>query len=273
MDTEWKEYVGNHTHLTTEEIFYKCQKRFRKIDKGENIAKGRGDEAFPLRHFVVCATCKRPLTASFSTGKMGNKFPYYRCYNKACTSRKTIAKKTLEDEFLGYLKVITPKKEFLDAFKGVILDVWKTKYKELNEGKSLLNKKLIKLEHEKAKILELKKKELLDDDEFKQEYSGVKQRILDCQVRLSESNLEEFDAKEVVPQCFDFISKIPEFYSSATYQQKVKVQSLIFTEKPLYNHSGFETPKLSLFFAQKKDFTHVKPHLVVPTGIEPVFSP
>jgi site-specific DNA recombinase len=37
-------------------------------------------EDFPLRGLILCPDCLKPVTASLSTGKLGNKFGYYRCH-------------------------------------------------------------------------------------------------------------------------------------------------------------------------------------------------
>lgn len=268
---EGRQYKGSHTPLTTVELFENCQKQIRKFDKGVNISLSHPDESFPLRHFVLCGACSRPLTAAFSTGKSGRKFPYYRCYNKACTSPKSIAKKLIEEEFVEYLYQITPSRKYLNAFRSVVLDVWESKYKQASFGRDALLKKIEQLKQEKQRIVELAKKGIMEDDEAKIDIDTVKGKILEAEIQLGQISNENFDLKEAIDYCFEFLLNIPEYWQKGTFQQKKTLQSSIFSKSPSYFYPKFETPQFSLIFAQKRDFTHVKSLLVARRGIEPLF--
>ncbi|MGH1479474.1 MAG: recombinase zinc beta ribbon domain-containing protein [Geminicoccales bacterium] len=54
----------------------------------------------PLRGFVLCEDCSKPLTACWFKSKTGKKHPYYLCPTKTCASyRKSIRRDALEGEF------------------------------------------------------------------------------------------------------------------------------------------------------------------------------
>ncbi len=184
--SKYGEFKGTHPALITEETFHKNQKQFPKTTKGDYIAGSRTNEAFPLRHQVDCGLCGRPLTACFSRGKLGTLYPYYRCYQKACPSKKAIAKKTLEDEFSKCLTKVTPTPEILNAFRKVIIDVWQNRFKELNQKQEVIKKQVENLTAEKAKLLDLVKRNLLPDEDFKIEYAKVKEQLADKQIELDE---------------------------------------------------------------------------------------
>ncbi len=172
--SKFGEFKGTHPALISEETHYKNQKQFPKTTKGDCIAGSRTDEAFPLRHQVDCGLCSRPLTACFSKGRLGGLYPYYRCYHKVCPSKKAIAKKTLEDEFDKCLKGVTPNAEVLNAFKKVILDVWGGHSKELAQRKEVVKKQVASLEKEKDRLLDLVKRNILPDEDFKIDFARVK---------------------------------------------------------------------------------------------------
>src|SRR6185437_3384542 len=44
------------------------------------VAHAKDREDFALRGSVICEICKKPVTASWSSGKAKVKFPYYRCH-------------------------------------------------------------------------------------------------------------------------------------------------------------------------------------------------
>ena len=266
------EYAGTHEKLIDEELFYKCQAVLNKRSKADNISASRKTEDFPLRHFVVCAFCGRPMTAYYATGKMGGKYPYYRCYNRDCQSKKSIAKKQLEEDFVEYLENITPKDKFLKTFKAVILDVWENKYKEINLNSKNAQKQINDLKEEKIKLIDMKKKELLPDEDFKEAFEKINIEITAKQAKLSEAKLEEFDIDEAINFVFGFIKTIPKYWEGATYDQKIKIQGLIFEENPTYNYKIFQTQKLCPILETKKELACASSSMVAPRGIEPRFS-
>ena len=265
-----KEYKGLHEPLVSMETFNICQALLNGSSREDAIAKKRSDDAFPLRHQVICGFCGRPMTASFSTGKSGAKCPYYRCYFKECPTKvRSIPKDTLEQEFADYLAQIAPKQKFLKAFKAVILDVWDEQYETINEERKRLTVELDRFEEEKKALIAMKKKELIEDDDFKEEFGEVKDHIADQHTKLAKMRLETFNIDEAVDYVFGFVGTLPETWVEADFTQKQQLQSLIFPEKPVYTYSGFETPVLSPMFATKRTHHIDESSLVIPPGIEP----
>ncbi|MFA6422203.1 MAG: recombinase family protein [Candidatus Buchananbacteria bacterium] len=266
-----QEYIGNHAPLVEKEIFRKCQVNLKREERGENIAISRSNDSFPLRHFAICSHCGRPLTAAFSTGKLGGKYPYYRCYNKECDSPKSISQKIIEEAFIEHLKTITPSKATLESLHSVILKIWNNRYKELNEVREKKIKKIEKLKEEKVRTIEMKQKELLSDKDFKIHYEKINNKIEIEESELIEIKTEDFNLEEVMDYVFKFINKIPYYWENGDFEQKVKLQSLIFPKKTIYNYSTFETPEFSPIFVQKEKLANASSPLVAPRGIEPRF--
>ena len=272
MVVKGQEYIGLHAPLVDGETFALCQELLRGTPKEDAIAKRRSNEAFPLRHGVVCGFCGRPITASFSRGKAGTKYPYYRCYYKDCPSKiRSIPKDRFEGEFADYIASITPKKSFLAAFRSVILDVWREQYETVNGDRARLTADLERLESEKKSLIVMKRKELIPDDDFRSEFEDLKAQIEKVQVGLSRTRLETFNVDEAVSYVFGFLERLPEVWTEADFETKQQLQCLIFPEKPVYGYPGFETPKLSLILQLKTTSHGEKSLLVARRGIEPLF--
>lgn len=245
------EAQGTHQPLIDEATYWKNQKILGRPTKGDYISQAAAKEDFPLRHFCLCSHCGRYITASLSTNKVGKRYAYYHCYNSKCPSRIYIAKEKLEDTFSKYLENITPRQALLDAFKEVILDRWKQRYAELGSMSRRIAIELDKLHDERQSLLDLVKKKLLPEEDFKLEFEKVKQQIMDKQLELKEQRLEELDLDKAVSFVFDFVDTIPEFWAQASYAQRVKLQCLIFPEKVTYDKQEFRTPKMSHIFQSK----------------------
>ena len=79
---------------------------------------------------------------------------------------------------------------------------------------------------------------------------------------------KEFDIDETVTYVFDFIATIPEYWNRSNYNQKIKIQGLIFPEKPTYDYNRFQTPNISLVFAQKRELATAKSPIVRLQGLK-----
>src|SRR5690606_12258848 len=91
-----------------------------------------------------------------STGR-SQKYYYYHCFNKECSMYgKAISKQKMEDDFVEYLKDITPKKDFLDAFKEIVLSLWDRKDLDLKTEAQNYEKQLAALDEKRKMIFEMR---------------------------------------------------------------------------------------------------------------------
>ncbi len=231
-------WPGTHKTIVAENTFHKCQEILAKKN-GKTIykTKRKTSEDFPLRNFVLCKYCERPLTASYSTGRHGGKFPYYRCYNKECGQLCSIAKDKMEDSFVKYIKDITPKEEFFNAFEAVIKDVWSKKSAELNSDNSIAKKAIEKLSEEKLGLIKMKTKNLLDDEDFKVALDDIQVQITKLQMQSVDDEIENLDVNKVVSDVFIKVRSVSELWEKSQYEQKRQIQGLIFVEKPTYDET------------------------------------
>jgi len=246
-------WPGTHKTIISKETYYKCQEILsRKKERAIYKTKKEVSRDFPLRNFVCCAYCDRPLTASYSTGKFGGKFPYYRCYNKECSKLQSIPKEKIENDFMVYIEQIIPKKQVLESSKDVLLDIKNNKFTEINKHRKDAKKALIKLLEEKKELIAMRRKGPLDDDDFKEALQDVKIQISKAQSQKNGLHLKELISDQVINEAFELISFLPEMWGNADYEQKIKIQSSIFLEKPNYDKNTFGTPQLSLLLAKNK---------------------
>ncbi|MEP0721063.1 MAG: recombinase family protein, partial [Marinomonas sp.] len=114
---------GHHEGLISFETFQRIQERLNETAK----TPARKDISldFPLRGFVLCDDCDKPMTACWSKSGTGDKHPYYVCYTKGCQSyRKSIRRADLEGDFEAILKDLQPIQHIFKAAKQVFLRLW-----------------------------------------------------------------------------------------------------------------------------------------------------
>ena len=270
MTVKGQEYPGTQEAIINEQTFYKCQKLIKNGNKGDNISTARVNETFPLRHFILCPHCGRPLTACMSKSKSGKLYPFYKCYNKDCHGLKSVSKDKLEGEFMSFLRKITPDKKSLDGFRKVLLDVSREMTGKQKNNYKINQDRLAHFQTEKAKLIEMKKKDLLDDEDFKNEMEKVKNNISDIQATACDQPADNRSIFKEADRVFKVIANLPATYKEATYPEKLKLQGLIFPEKPVFDFTGNRTPKISLILQTKRELAQASSPIVVPRGIEPL---
>ncbi|MEQ8747712.1 zinc ribbon domain-containing protein [Pyruvatibacter sp.] len=87
------------------------------------------NQDFPLRGFVNCAACDRPMTAGWSKGRTA-RYPYYICQTKGCSEhRKSVRKEAMEGDFRALLVELTPVPELLGMARKMLSRLWDAQHK------------------------------------------------------------------------------------------------------------------------------------------------
>jgi site-specific DNA recombinase len=119
---------GNFEPLD-EATFYRAQ----AVLDGRIVVAGprqRNHPDFPLRGFVRCEACGRPLTGSWSKGRNGH-YAYYHC-QRQCRA-VNVSKATLKGAFVDALAFLQPTPGYMRLVKDRILHVWEQRRAEAND--------------------------------------------------------------------------------------------------------------------------------------------
>jgi site-specific DNA recombinase len=113
---------GDFEPLVSEKAFYRLQ----AILDGRlemTAPRRRSDPDFPLRGYVRCESCGKPLTARWSKGR-SNYYAYYHC-RPGCRVAANIAKTKLEELFVDELTRLQPTAGFMRLVKDRVLHAWR----------------------------------------------------------------------------------------------------------------------------------------------------
>lgn len=123
---------GHHQGLIDLETYEKIQERL--CTGGYAPTRKDINEDFPLRGFVSCGCCDKPLTACWSKSKTGKKHPYYLCHNKACTAyRKSIRRDKLEGDFEALLHSMQPSESLHSLAHVMFKNAWNNAWHKPNK--------------------------------------------------------------------------------------------------------------------------------------------
>ena len=120
---------GDFEAVVDEATFYRAQ----AVLDGRVVVSGprlRNHPDFPLRGFVCCDDCGRPLTGSWSKGRNGH-YAYYHC-QRQCRA-VNVSKAALEGAFVDELALLQPTPGYMRLVKDRILHVWEQRRADANE--------------------------------------------------------------------------------------------------------------------------------------------
>ncbi len=249
---EYKEWgvtrrIGHHEPLIDLETFEQIQDRLNGKIKIFSRKDQRAD--FPLRGFVLCSDCLKPMTASWVKGRNG-KHPYYHCKTKGCVMKaKSIRKKVIEENFETVLRSISPKERTLALTKEILMDVWNKRVSDVDKLKRDRENQLDDVRAKTRNLLDrLSKTEnenLVRTYEREIEKLSNEEQELEGQTQFLRSRRPEFGT--ALDITFNFLKNPYLYWIKDDLTSKHLVLKLVFSERLIYSReNGFGTAHLAL---------------------------
>jgi site-specific DNA recombinase len=229
----------------------------------------RNHPDFPLRQFIKCGECARPLTASWSKGRT-QKYPYYRCPNANCKAVNT-RKQEVEGKFITLLERLTPKAPYLELFKAIVLDRWKEIQAEAVLASRKLEHSLQELKARRDKLIEaFIYKQLIDKTVYDHQMDKLREEIALGEVEAHNAKLEAFDIEGAVNFAQYLILNAPRLWVEMSLEQKQRFQKVLFPKGLSFSEGKFGTAETCIFFNMIQESAAPNSEVVSSTGFEPV---
>lgn len=246
---------AQHEGLIGFETFDQIQKRLHGTAK----APARKDISadFPLRGFVLCNDCGKPLTACWSQGKK-EKYPYYLCPTKGCESyRKSIKRDELEGAFEDLLQSIEPSEGLYKLVKAMFRDAWELRLAQATDAARTMKASIKRIEKQIEQLLDR-----IVDAHSESVVSAYEKRIakLEREKALAEEKLlgagkPRKTLEESFEHALRFLSSPWSIWKNADLTLKKTVLRLAFSEPlPYCRNQGLRTPNLSFPFKALGEF-------------------
>lgn len=237
---------AQHEGLVSLETFERVQERLEARAPVRLRVDYRPD--FPLRGFVLCASCGRFLTASFSTGR-GGRYPYYRCNNQGCHEySKGIPSGRMEEQFAELLKDIEPHPYVLDLTEAIACESWQERMaggggeRERWERERRLCE--TEIERVATRAARTENERLLTAYEGR--VADFEKRIQRLTERLERQETNEPDFGTALKEVLGFVKSPYDIWDSGDLTDRRMVLSLAFEDSISYDReAGFGTPNLS----------------------------
>ncbi len=261
---------GKHQPLVSPETFDAIQKRL----SAPAVAATRKDlnADFPLRGFVLCGSCSRPMTACFSKGKY-KPYPYYWCHTPGCSERrKSIPRDKLEGAFETLLRQVQPTEQLYSLAQAMFRDAWDQRLQQAGAMAHSLKTKVAQLETQIARLLDR-----IVDAENPRVISTYEARIgeLEKEKLILSSKLENTGQpthtfEEMFEHAMSFLANPWKLWVSDRLEDKRIALRLTFSDRLAYcRNQGFRTPKISLPFKVLGSICGQKSNMAHRGGFEP----
>ncbi len=261
---------GHHEALISMQTYNKIQERL----KVKSYAPQRSDIHldFPLRGFVLCDSCQRPMTACWAAGRT-EKYAYYLCRTPGCIEcKKSIRREVMHDHFGAVLDDLTPAPKLVDMMRGFVKTAWQDL--AANHGEHA------KAIQERIKIINVEIEQFLDrilstdSNAVIKAYETKVGKLENQKAELAERllALDEIpaDFDSTFQTAFEFLSNPQKLWASEDMEDKKLLLRMAFARQlPYRRNEGFQTADFSLPFAVSRGFGTQNGRLVEATGIEP----
>jgi site-specific DNA recombinase len=259
--------------IITPAVYYRNQELLRG-NKNTAAKYKQNNPSFPLRRFLLCADCNKPMTGSSPRSGSDKYSPRYHCSRCHLPSIKA---EEMHEQFLHLLASLSPDPDMEKFLKEIIVRVWREETQTLSTKEKRLHKALEELTAKKNNVVEMLVSGAITVDEKKDLVSKLnaesdeKQKELASIGSLSELKTDSID------YALQFMSNAPRIWNGVSIEHQIIYQRLVFPEGLKYDLSKneFGTPKLSALYTLasiKKDPSMTDESLVViPRRIELLF--
>lgn len=240
------------------------------------------NEDYPLKQFLKCPYCGKPLTGSNSISQRGKKlYQYYACYNKECPSKDkkickskfSISKDVAERNFIEILSNIKPKDEIIDLYKSIVKDVYEEQTHEEKIKNLKYQQELDEIENKKKRIADLLIDEKIDQNMYDLKIAEFIERENDIRANM------QFDI--LIPQEFDkflnnsltIIQNLSNVWNNGVLRIKKNIQNLVFPNGLSADFSTFQNSANSTIFKQIGSLTEPYIDMVLPGEFESPSTP
>lgn len=265
---------ARHEGLISFETFNRIQARLDGSAKAPTRANISAD--FPLRGFVLCNDCDKPLTACWSTSKTGKKHPYYLCPTKDCASyRKSIRREELEGAFEDMVRSLRPTQQLFDLARAMFDNAWSQRIAQAQVRRQELVREAAQNDKQIASLLDriVEATNTSVIRAYEARIAELEQRKLALAETLDTVGKPARPFEELFELAMEFLRNPCKLWDSGQLTLKRTVLRLAFAERVSYcRKSGLRTPKTALPFRLLDGCSCGKLEMARPRGLEPLTS-
>lgn len=230
-------------------------------------SRHRDHPDFPLRRFVRCDACQRPLTGSWSKGRNG-RFGYYRCPNSGCKG-VNIRKEVMETLFIDALASLRMDSSFFALFTEIVRDAWKDRHGEILERRLKLERRLTDLAQRKNTLIDAYLyRGKVDEATYDQQRARLDGEMEAVQHEHQAADGDGVDVEPVLAFAETVVKDPAGFWARLDPGQRPRFQSAVYPNGLRFRGSLIGTGDSSMFFKRFEPSGKHEEGMASPTGGE-----
>jgi site-specific DNA recombinase len=238
---------GKHEPLISLETHQNIMERMRT---GRKVpARKDLNMDFPLRGFVNCGCCSRPLTACWSKSSTGKRHPYYLCHHKGCSAyRKSIPRDKVEGAFEKMLRELAPAKELNDITLSMFKHVWNIRAEQVEVIKQQFEQEKTKLTQQIEQLVDriVTSESATAVSAYEDRISRLEKEKLVLEEKQSNWGGPQHSFEEMFERAMQFLANPYNLWISDRLEDKRTVLKLTFSNRLAYcRETGLRTPQVS----------------------------
>ncbi len=263
---------ANFEPIIDEKTFYTVQ-AILNGNKSQAVPHLRQNPIFPLKQFITCPYCNQPLTGDTPHGRNGQKYYYYRCYNKDCIAHFNIAKDALENKFVEHLSKIKPEKSLLKLFKAIMKDTYNKTTKEAQKTYETLNKQLEEVNEKKSKLLDLLISDIVSKDDYNMKTAQYEAKEADLKSKIAVCDMPQNNFEDCINYACNILDHLDIFWLNSKIEIKERLQKIIFPNGLRYEGGVFRNGEISSLFKIIDTLSVPSYNMVPPSEFESLSTP
>ena len=241
---------GIHEPLVSEALFDDVQDILSGRKRVTKVRSSK-DENLPLRSFLICKTCGKPITGSATKGN-GGRYYYYHCQTAAACKERYRADNAHE-VFVEMLRGITAKKEILELYGRMMAELFRKngadKTKLTREVQAQIEKLKQRLSNAQALMLDAE----LSATEYRDIRNALTPEMEALERRRISILTSEDDYAQYVERGIPLLQNIDKHWLAADLAGKQHIVGSMFPQKLVFEKKGYRTigenPVLALIAA------------------------
>jgi site-specific DNA recombinase len=262
---------GDFEPLIDEATFYRAQ---AVLDGRVPVAtpRQRNHPDFPLRGFVRCATCGRPLTGSWSKGRNG-RYAYYHCPRR-CRA-VNVSKAVLEGAFADELALLQPTLGYMHLVKDRILCIWEQRGAEARDRTAVHDRRVKAIRQKLDRLDEaFLYSESIDLATYSRQRDKLREEMTLSKIDHHTEAVDELDVEGILAFAERILPRASDLWVQASLDYKQRLQQLFFPEGVAYDGNRFNrTAATALLFKYLEPGEQADESLASPAGFEPASPP
>lgn len=259
---------AQHDGLISLETFDLIQDRLA----GKPRAPSRKDinADFPMRGFIACGDCRRPMTAAWSKGH-GGAYPYYICRQPGCASSgKSVARAKVEDALRAFVRSLTPARELVELANAMFRDLWDHRARQVKERRAALKLEPAAVEKKIDQFLN----RIVDTDSptvisaYELKIGELEREKLSLTEHIAKCGTPARGYDEVFQTAMAFLANPWNLWETGRLEDRRAMLKLVFPGHLVYaRKTGLQTPEISMPFKALESFLSPKRGMARSEGV------